>query len=46
MGKKKIQSFDWKKFTKKGLIRLSYRAAELVILFAIGAAFGLKLIRY
>lgn len=38
--------FDWHKFFEKAAIRLAYRAIEMSILLAVGAAFGLKLVRY
>lgn len=46
MAKKSKKKFDWRKFFVKGAIRLAYRFMELVILFSIGSAFGLKLVKY
>jgi len=40
------KGFDWKKFWKRFLIRLANRLLELSVLFAIGYALGLQLIRY
>lgn len=42
----KKKKFDHKKFWKMFGIKFSYRVMELAILFGIGAALGLRLIRY
>jgi len=39
-------TFDWRKFWIKAVIRLAYRAMEIMILVAIGLAFGLHLVKY
>jgi hypothetical protein len=40
------KSFDWHKFWKLFLIKLANKILELAVLFGIGYALGLKLIRY
>ncbi|HEY4499320.1 MAG TPA: hypothetical protein VJH94_04650 [Candidatus Paceibacterota bacterium] len=41
-----MKTFDYKKFTKKYLIKLTMKILDIIILFTIGYALGLKLIRY
>jgi len=41
-----MKTFNHKKFIKSYLIRLAGKILDLIVLFSIGYALGLKLIRY
>lgn len=41
-----MKTFDYKKFIKKYLIKLAMKILDIVILFSVGYALGLKLVRY
>lgn len=44
--KKVEKKFDWRRFAKTFAIKFAYKAMEMLILVAIGAEFGWKLVRY
>jgi len=41
-----MKTFDYKKFWKKYLIKLTMKILDLSVLFGIGYSLGLQLIRY